>query len=104
MKASIPLIIRRVRSRRWLGRTRPPRSVLPLLSPCAGHSRDLSHPRRDLARIEIAHRLQLHAARRFAHPHWCNGGHGCECHTVDEHELDVAGEAAATEAPAVAHA
>ena len=47
---------------------------------------------------------ELHAPRRLAHPHRRHRRDRVERRAVDEHELDVAGEAAATEAPAVADA
>src|SRR5947209_14278300 len=81
-----------------------PTSSLSLLPPDTGHGRDLFHPLRDLAFVEVVHGFELHAPRRLAHPHRRHGGHRLERRTVHEHELDVAGEGAATEAPAVADA
>ena len=81
-----------------------PTPGLSLLPPDTGHGRDLFHPRRDLAFVDVVHGFELHAPRRLAHPHRRHRRHRLERRAVDEHELDVAGEAAAAEAPAVADA
>src|SRR5262245_1808271 len=77
---------------------------LSLLPPGSGLGRDLFHPLRNLAFVDVVHGFELHATRRLAHTHRRHRRYRLERRAVDEHELDVAGEAPATEAPAVADA
>src|SRR5947209_19906838 len=79
-------------------------SSLSLLPPDTGNGRDLFHPLRDLAFVEVVHGFEFHAPRSLAHPHRHHRRYRLECRAVHEHDFDVAGEAAATEAPAVADA
>src|SRR4051794_36812527 len=64
----------------------------------------LLHPRRELGFVEVVHRLELHAPRVLAHPDGRGRRHGRERRATAERQLDVAREAAAREAPAVADA
>ena len=67
-------------------------------SRCCG---DLFHPESGLSFVEILQRFQFDAASRLAHPGRGDGRHGVEQRrAVDEHELDVADEGTAAEAPA----
>ena len=64
----------------------------------------LLHPRCELAFVEVAQRFEVHAARLLAHPDRRHWRYRRERRAAPERELDVAGEAAAREAPAVADA
>jgi len=75
-----------------------------LFPPEAGDGRGLFHPRCGLAFVEVVHRFEVHAPRVLAHPHRRHRGYGLECGATPEGKLDVADEAAAVEAPAVANA
>src|SRR6185436_9718906 len=75
-----------------------------LLPPEARDGGGLFHPRRGLTFVEVVHRCEVDASRVLAHPHWRNRWHGLERRAAAERELDVAGEAAARETPAVADA
>ena len=69
-----------------------------------GYCGSLFHPGDDLALVQITHGFGLDASRGLAHADGRDGRHGFEHGAVDEHQFDVAGERAAAEAPAVAHA
>src|SRR6185369_1869848 len=79
-------------------------SCLPLLTPDTGRGRNLLHPCRDLPGVQIILGFELHAAGGFAHRHRRYRGDRLERRAVYEHEFDMAGESAATEAPALAGA
>ena len=65
----------------------------------------MSHPCRHLMFVEVAYGFQLDSSRGLTHSHWGHGRHRVQQHrTVDKHELCVASEAAAAEAPPVTHA
>src|SRR3954454_6535436 len=66
-----------------------------------GHGGDLRHPGGELAGVEVLEGSDLDASRRPAHPDGCDRWYGPEVHAFDEHDLDMAREAAAAEAPPV---
>src|SRR3984893_61494 len=73
-------------------------------APNTRHGRDLFHPRRDLAFVDVIHRFELDTSRRLAHPHRGDRRYRLERRAIHKHELDMAGKAAAAEAPPVADA
>jgi hypothetical protein len=75
-----------------------------LLAANTRHGRDLLHPLYDLDLVDDINGFELYTPGRPAHPdrrhRWCR----VERRTIDEHELDVAGKAAAAEAPPIPYA
>ncbi len=69
-----------------------------------GQGRGLLHPRGDEAFVEVVRRLEIDPARGLADPGRLDWRFGREIRAAPERELDVAGEAAAREPPAVADA
>lgn len=71
----------------------------------ARHGSNLFHPRLYWVLVEVFHGAQLHTSCRLAHPDWRDRWYGVEqVRSVDEHQLDMASKATATEAPSVADA
>lgn len=57
-----------------------------------------------MAFVEVVHWFEVQASRVLAHPDRRSRWYGLDCGAAPERELNVAGEAAAAEAPAVADA
>ena len=57
-------------------------SGLPLLPPDPGYDRDLLHPCRDLALVEVVQGFELHAPRGLAHRHRRHRGYRIERRAV----------------------
>ena len=74
------------------------------LSSNTGHGGDLLHPVGELAGIDVLDGLELDTSCRLAHPHRCYRWYWPKVHAIDEHDLDMAREAAAAEAPPVTDA
>lgn len=81
-----------------------PKSRSAFLTPNTRHGRDLFHPHRDLAFVDVVRGFELQTSRRLAHPHRVDRRYRLESRAVHKHELDMAGKAGAAEAPPVADA